>query len=187
MNFPNKIEAKRIFLERPYPPTLALATEIYDEVSASKDHLAQWLPWATDTYSLEDALAYLKDWCEAHWQTEEGFAYLIREKETQKFLGMIDLMKVSQKNQSGEIGFWLTKKATGKGYMLEAVKALEQEAFKQGLNRIVIQNDTRNIASVNVAKNAGYHLDGVLRQERWSVAQNSFRDTNVFSKLKSDQ
>ena len=187
MNFPNQIDSKRIVLERPHPISTELAQEIYAEVSDSVDHLGQWLPWASKTYGIEDELSYLKDWCEAHWENEEGFAYMIREKETKKFIGMIDLMKVNQKHKSAEIGYWLTQKATGKGYMVEAVKALENEAFKQGLNRIVIMNDTKNIPSVNVAKNAGYHLDGVLREERWSETQNRFRDSNVWSKVKSDQ
>ena len=96
-------------------------------------------------------------------------------------------MEVNQKHKSGEIGFWLSKNARGKGYMTEAVKALEAEAFKQGLNRIVIRNDIENLPSVNVAKNAGYHLDGVMRQERFSEAKNRFRDSNIWSKLKSDK
>jgi len=187
MNFPNQIESERIILERPYPVTKELAEEIYKTVMSSREHLHEWLPWATETYSLEDEMSYLKDYCEAHWENGEGFSYLIREKETKKFLGIIDLITVNQKHKSTEIGFWLAKDATGKGYMVEAVKALENEAFKQGLNRVVIKNDTQNIASANVSKNAGYHLDGVLRQERWSELKNRFRDTNVWSKLKSDE
>lgn len=186
MNFPNQIKSERLVLERPYPVTVELAEEIYKTVMSSREHLSEWLPWATETYSLADEFSYLKDWCEAHWQNEEGFAYLIREKETKKFLGIIDLMKVNQKHKSAEIGFWLAKDATKKGYMIEAVKALEKEAFKQGLNRLVIGNDTQNISSANVAKNAGYHLDGVLRQERWSEAKNRFRDSNIWSKLKDE-
>lgn len=186
MNFPNKIDSERIFLERPYPVTLELAKEIYAGVKSCRSYLGEWLPWANATYSLEDEMSYLKDWCEAHWENGEGFAYLIREKETKKFLGIIDLLKVNQKHKSAEIGFWLLKDETGKGYMSEAVKALEKEVFKQGFNRIVIQNDTQNTPSANVAKNAGYHLDGVMRQDRWCEDKNRFRDSNIWSKLKSD-
>ena len=70
--------------------------------------------------------------------------------------------------------------------MQEAVRCLEKTAFEKGLNRIVIRNDTTNMRSVNVAKNCGYHLDGVLRQDKWNDVTQQFRDTNVFSKLKSD-
>ena len=187
MNFPNKIEADRIFLQRPHPVTSELAQEIYSGVDSCRSYLGKWLPWANDTCSPQDEMAYLTDWCEAHWENDEGFAYLIREKETKKFLGIIDLIKVNQKHKSAEIGFWLLKDATGKGYMIEAVKALEKEVFKQGFNRIVIKNDIENIKSANVAKNAGYHLDGVMRQDRWLEGEKRFRDTNIWSKLKSDK
>jgi RimJ/RimL family protein N-acetyltransferase len=70
--------------------------------------------------------------------------------------------------------------------MSEALAALEKEVFGQGINRIYIGNDTRNIRSVNVAKRAGYHLDGVLRQNRWDDYSQSFVDSNVWSKLKEE-
>ena len=70
--------------------------------------------------------------------------------------------------------------------MQEAVKSLEKTAFEAGLNRIIIRNDTNNTRSVNVAKSCGYHLDGVMRQDKWSDIFQKFVDSNVFSKLKSD-
>ena len=117
---------------------------------------------------------------------QKSFAYLIYSKEEDLFLGVIDLIHVDVKNKSAEIGFWLDKDACGKGYMREAVKALEKEAFAQGFHRIVIGNDPKNIKSINVAKNSGYHLDGVLRQNRFDEETGEFYDSNIFSKLISD-
>ena len=50
----------------------------------------------------------------------------------------------------------------------------------------MIANDAKNTRSVNVAKRCGYHLDGVMRKEQWSERWKSFRDHNVWSKLKSE-
>ena len=91
-----------------------------------------------------------------------------------------------KQDKSGEIGYWLSNDAVGHGYMQEAIKALQAEAFKLGFNRIVIGNDTTNARSVGVAKRAGYHLDGVMRQDCWDDFHNRFRDTNVWSLLKSE-
>ena len=110
----------------------------------------------------------------------------MRTKNTNELIGSIDLMGVDEQSKSGEIGYYLFDFAVGFGYMQEAVKCLEKTAFEKGLNRIVIKNDTTNTRSVNVAKQCGYHLDGVLRQDKWNGITQKFRDTNVFSKLKNE-
>jgi len=63
---------------------------------------------------------------------------------------------------------------------------IEKELFENGFNRIVIHTDALNVKSANVAKRLGYVHEGVLRQDRYSETRKCFRDTNVFSKLKSD-
>ena len=93
---------------------------------------------------------------------------------------------VSDENKSGEIGYWLADDAVGHGYMQEAIRALESEAFKAGLNRIVIGNDTQNVRSAHVAKRCGYVLEGIMRQDAWDGYHKRFRDCNIWSKLKSE-
>ena len=70
--------------------------------------------------------------------------------------------------------------------MKEAVLALETEAFKAGINRIVIKNDTQNSRSMRVAEQCGYVLEGVMRQDAWDEYHQRLRDTNVWAKLKAD-
>ncbi len=185
MDFPEKIETMRLVLKRPENSTFELAKEMYACVEKSRDHLKRFLPWARTLNSAEKEFLCLKEY-EKRWEEQSGFAYLIYLKETDRFSGVIDLINVDVKNKSAEIGFWLDQDACGKGYMLEAVKALEKEAFRQGFHRIVIRNDPENIKSVNVAKNAGYHLDGVLRQNRFDEETGQFCDSNVWSKLASE-
>ncbi len=99
---------------------------------------------------------------------------------------MIDIVRIEEDAKVGEIGYWMARKMQGKGYMTKAVLLLEQVAFANGFNRLEIRNDPENPNSVNVAKRAGYHLDGILRQDRWNPYYKRFADTNVWSKLKSD-
>ena len=185
MDFPLKIETSRLILEAPENVTFALAEEIYAVVEKSRTHLTPFLPWAKTMLSAEQEFLYLKDYAEKRRIEHTAFVYLIYEKKAHTFLGVIDLMDINLKHKSAEIGFWLGVHATGHGYMLEAVKALEKQAFNQGFNRIVIGNDTQNIKSANVAKNAGYHLDGIMRQDRFDE-ETGFRNSNIWSKLKEE-
>ena len=187
MEFSERIETERLILERPKPITFELAKEIYRVVDDSRDTLKVWLAWAEKTLSVEDEFIALHDYMDKRWEDKTGFAYLIRLKSTNEFLGMIDFVKVDEVKKVAEIGYWLGTHATGKGYMTEAVCTLETEAFKNGLHRVVIRNEVENIKSANVAKNAGYHLDGVMREDRINLQTGAFSDTNVWSKLATDK
>ena len=63
---------------------------------------------------------------------------------------------------------------------------MESEAFKNGINRIIIRNDTLNTRSAHVTERCGYVLEGVMRQDCWDKYHNCLRDTNIWSKLKSE-
>lgn len=70
-----------------------------------------------------------------------------------EYIGNISIFDINTKKKSGEIGYWLSAAHTRKGYMTEAVKILEKEAFeKMKLNRIQIKCNERNQASFGVAK-----------------------------------
>lgn len=187
MEMPEKITSERLVLERPYPPTFKLAEEIFAKIEASRSTLRLWLPWVDKTVRAEDEFSnYLNSYCLDNWKNKTGFPYIIRLKETNELIGSIDLMAVNEQTKSGEIGYYLFDDAVGFGYMQEAVKCLEKTAFERGFNRIVIKNDTQNARSVNVAKHCDYHLDGVMRQDRWNDISKKLGNTNIFSKLKNE-
>lgn len=186
MNMPKEICSNDISLIFPENPAPEIVSEIYSAVMETMDLLKPWLPWATENYSLQDEINYLNDWCVAHWHENSGYAYLIRHNSDHKFLGMIDVVRADMKNKVAEIGYWLRKDAQGYGYMSQAVEALTNTCFAVGFNRVVIRNNTQNVRSVKVAERLGFHLDGVLRQDRWSDYFQEFTDTNVWSKLKSE-
>ena len=185
MNFPRIIQGEKIVLKRA-DATFKLAEELVTAVDESRKDLLPWLPWALNNKTAEDEFGWLLNWCEKNRKENVGYAYIIRKKDGGKLLGSVDFMKINKEWKSGEIGYWLRSSEVGHGYMQEAVRLLEKEVFARDFNRITILNDTRNTRSVNVAKRAGYHLDGILRQDRTSPTENIFVDTNIWSKLKSE-
>lgn len=187
MQLSEQIETERLILKHPLNPTFELAKELYAVVDESRNTLREWLPWPNKTNSPEDEFSgYLMGLYKKNWDNKTGCAYLIYHKETNRFLGVVDLMHISEENKSGEIGYWLSDKATGFGYMQEAVRALEAAAFQAGINRIVIRNDTQNLRSAHVAERAGYILEGIMRQDAWDDYHKRLRNTNIWAKLKSD-
>ncbi len=186
IKLPKQINAERIVLKGLTTPSFKLAKSLYAVVDKSRDTLREWLSWVDNTRSADEYMHFLVEWCQTHWKTKAGFAYMIMTKETNQILGCIDLFHVSQENKTGEIGYWLASDAVGHGYMQEAVHALEDEAFKAGINRIEIRNDTKNLRSAHISERCGYVLEGVLRQDAWDEYHQRWRNTNVWSKLKSE-
>ena len=136
MKLPEQIESERIILKKSVP-SFELATKLDAVADKSRETLREWQPWVDKTNSPEDEYThYLVEWCQKHWDEGTGFAYLIVLKETEGIIGCVDIYHISKEDKSGELGYWLSNDAVGHGYMQEALKILEKEAFKAGLNRI---------------------------------------------------
>jgi len=183
IKFRDQLKGKRLTLKRT-KPTLEMAKYIFKTVDENREHLDPWFPWPKLTLKIEDSLKYLFDKEE---KTEKGnkieYGLFINEE----YIGNIALFDINEKNKSGELGYWISSTHTRKGYITEAVKIIEKEAFEiLNLNRIKIKCDERNKASSGVAKKCGYSYEGKLREDDFSEYFNDFRNTLIFSKLKSE-
>ena len=173
---------QNVNLKRPLPDK-ETALVLFNSIDKSRNAFSPWLDWIENTNSAEDTLRFLQE-ADQDWNNQTQFVYAIFYQEA--FAGLISALNVSRKNKRTEIGYWLDIDYMGKGLMQKAVSLIEKELFENGFNRIVIHTDALNVKSANVAKRLGYVHEGVLRQDRYSETRKCFRDTNVFSKLKSD-
>lgn len=85
-------------------------------------------------------------------------------------------------NKFGEIGYWLSNTAEGQGYMTETVKALDNEAFKAGLESIFIKNDLQNLRSCHVAERCGYAFEKIVHKDTWNKFHQCFHNTVIWRK-----
>jgi ribosomal-protein-serine acetyltransferase len=126
-NYREKIESKRIVLKK-VEPTIENAQKTFALVKESRASFRKWLPWVDGTLKAEDSLKFLFDFEESFKEeTKLGYGIYLKEK----LVGRIDIIKIDQKAKSGEIGYWITKTVAGKGYMTEALKMVEAEAFQR--------------------------------------------------------
>lgn len=85
-----------------------------------------------------------------------------------------------------EIGYWCRQRYQGLGYVTEAVNAITAYAFSLlGARRVFIRCDADNHASANVARRAGFELEGTLRHDR-RKHDGALRDTLIFSRICAD-
>lgn len=183
-NIPQLLQSERIYLKKP-DVTFSYAKVMFETIDANRQHILPWLHWAQPdiTKSAEDDYNFAFQ-ANENWKAGKSFEFAIFKNNTDEYLGGISLVKRGQdENKCFEIGYWLKKDARGQGYMNEAVKRLERAAFELGAKRLIIRNDTKNTASVNVAVKAGFTHEGVERCGSFNPVLQKFVDINVFSKI----
>jgi RimJ/RimL family protein N-acetyltransferase len=85
-----------------------------------------------------------------------------------------------------EIGYWCRKSYQGQGYVTETVNALTDFAFTHlNAKRVFICCDTDNHASANVARRAGFELEGTFRHDS-RKSNGALSNTFVFSQIRPD-
>jgi RimJ/RimL family protein N-acetyltransferase len=179
----NELTTARTII-RPYQP--ADAATLYETVAASREHIAQWLPWAHEHTSADYARDLIAR-CQQQWRLGEDFTYGVFAREasgaSDALLGGLGLHPRQWDVPSFEIGYWLAAEAEGHGYITEAATALVDYTLRElGALRIEIRCDARNTRSAAVALRLGFTQEALLHNER-RAADGSLRDTLIFAQV----
>ena len=178
--FNNKLSGNRVYLEK---HKLEDAVYMFECVEKERERLSKFLPWPQDIQSVEDEEKFIKDSIEL-WEKKLGFGYSIFLKKSGTYMGNIGVFNLSWKYNCCEIGYWLSERYEGYGYMSEATEILENYLFKEGFNRIEIRCDVKNTRSSAIPERLLYKLEGILRENL--KYYDSYIDTKVYSKLRSE-
>ena len=182
LDFPESLETARLLIRAPQYGDGALMNEA---VLESLPQLRPWMTWARSAPSLEQSEQLVREARLKFLQRTEMWL-LIFDKLTGAFIGNTGLHHLDWKARKFETGYWVRTSQSGKGYVTEAVRGVTQYVFGElGGNRLEIRCDTRNERSAEVARRAGFTLEGVLRNNGLDT-EGSLRSTMVFSRLKDE-
>ena len=174
------LEGEKIILKK---HEVSLAQKMFEYVCKDKERLSKFLPWPQDIKSIDDEKKFIEDSNEA-WVRYASAGYGIFRKKDNEYLGNIGAFNFDWNNESCEIGYWILGDFEGKGYMREAVQALEDELFLIGFNRIVIMCDKENQRSKTIPKSLGYTFEGRLRDLKKD--NEKYVTLEIHSKLKKE-
>lgn len=155
---------------------------IFDAVEADRKRLGEYLPWVDFVKNERDQEAYLSQ-CEENREKSEGFDYGIYLKNG-AYLGNCGIHTVSKSNRRGEIGYWITGRYSGQGYMTEAVASLARACFKSGFHRLEIRCNAENQKSFGVAERLMFRREGELREDCFDGG--AWRNTRIYGLLSSE-
>ncbi|HZC07940.1 MAG TPA: GNAT family N-acetyltransferase [Ktedonobacterales bacterium] len=164
---------------RPYQPSDAEA--LYQTIAASREHIAQWLPWAhehTGPDYTRDLIGHFQE----QWRAGEDFTYGVFDHASGALLGGLGLHPHDWEVPSFEIGYWLAADAEGHGYMTEAATALVDYALSElAARRVEIRCNARNTRSAAVARRLGFTQEGLLHNHM-RLPDGVLRDTLIFAR-----
>ena len=125
-------------------------------VNDNLDHLAPWMPWAQEPMTLDSQLAFFRD-TDKQWDEGTNFVYGIFDPAGH----IVGGTGFHVRNGPGvlEIGYWLTRQASGRGLMTRVVDALTTAgASVDSVARVEIHCDADNVRSAAIPKRLGYAL-----------------------------
>ncbi len=175
-----EIAAQRIVLRK---HQVESATSMFAAIDHDRERLRRFLPFVDMSKAETDTLDYLR-MSQEKWESREQFSFSMFLKDG-AYIGNIGVHDISWDHRRCEVGYWIIGEHEGKGCVSEALHALEDALFAIGFNRIEIHCSSSNVRSSNVPRRCGYQLDGTLRQD--AIENGEYRDTLVFSKLRSDR
>lgn len=176
------IKTERLTL-KPWTPSFKMALELFELIDRNREHF-KYLPLAL-VKAPEEEYEFLRG-AQQKWKAGKSAIYAIFLRGTNKLVGCCSMNDISWSNRRAEIGYWMDGKYCGNGYMTEAVNAMVDYFFGQGLNRVCIRANVKNKASCTVAKRLGFSREGVRRQELFNKYMNEYEDIVCYGKLHSE-
>jgi [ribosomal protein S5]-alanine N-acetyltransferase len=130
-------------------------------VQAFKDDPALGVMIGTETDPTEDEVV-----AQAEEEPRPGQLRLaIVDATTLEFMGVIGLYRMDLQHRRGEVGFWLTAAARGRGLGTRAVRLLTGWAFETlGFNRVELTTTPDNAAARRLAQGLGFKEEGTMRE-----------------------
>ena len=158
------------------------ARELFAVTDANREYLRAWLPWVDVVRVEADTLSFI-DVTIAQRAASRGPTFSILHEGA--IVGIIGFRPIDRVNRVGEIGYWLSAGAQGRGIMTGCCRFLVRYAFLTlDLNRVEIAAAVENARSRAIPERLGFKLEGVLRARE--NVYGKFLDHAMYSQLRHE-
>lgn len=138
------------------------AQELFKTVDATREHLRPWLPWVDMSTKPEHSLQFIQQ-SKIQQRNQEGIALGIIYN--RRIIGSMGMHNWDHTLKKAQLGYWIAKEYQGKGIIQRCLAAFIDFLFnKAGLNKAEIHFMVNNSRSARVAEQAGFKVEGIIRQ-----------------------
>ena len=150
---------------------------------ASDPEVPKYSTWSVHQ-SIEDTKEFLNAVIE-EYVNHEIAPWGIVHKADKKVIGTCGFVNWILDDDRAEIGYALSRKYWGQGYMPEAVREAIDFGFrKMQLNRIEARCKVENTASARVMEKVGMKFEGILREHMF--VKGKYHDLKIYSILRKE-
>jgi RimJ/RimL family protein N-acetyltransferase len=161
---PREIRTARLLLR---PWTGADAAELLPVLESNHAHLSPWIPATVSTPTPIPELTQRLAGFGEDFDAGRACRFRVALRESDALLGGVGLYPRDASRRVRlldadrlELGYWLRQEATGQGFISEAARGvLAAAAATCRFRRVELRCDSRNEASVNVARRLGFSRD----------------------------
>jgi RimJ/RimL family protein N-acetyltransferase len=162
---------------------IAAAEQLHGAVEESIESLGKWMSWADHVPGPDEIEKNCAD-AEKAFRKGTDYRFHLFLKDREVFVGSCELHRIDWSVPKCEIGFWVRKSQSGKGYITEAVQNIVRWAFDElEMNRVEIRMSAINIRSRRVPERLGFELEGILKNED-RHPDGTLRDTCVYARIR---
>jgi RimJ/RimL family protein N-acetyltransferase len=148
--------------------------------------LVCWLRFP-EPYMEDDARAYLaaggRGWHGDAFETP----FAVVDANNGDVLGACGVLWNDSPHGVADVGYWTAREARGRGVATRALRLLAHWVLVDvGFERLQLQAETRNTASIRVAEKAGFTKQGVIRSERANPKDGGRSDHALYAILRDE-
>lgn len=112
------------------------------------------------------------------------FQYAIAPRGDDQLIGDVGV-RLHDNRMQAEVGFTIAGSHQGRGYATEALRAVVDRLFSDGLVRVAAECDARNVASAALLRRVGFVQEGHRRANTWIKGE--WTDDLLFGLLATDR
>ena len=173
-----RISAERLDIREFGPGDAGLVREVLQS--------GEWLPLSTALVETSEYPAdvdwWLADAVHEPRRKRTGLNLMMLARDDDRIAGWIFLTDVDRYARCAQIGYGVRPRARGRGFATEALAGLARWALTAGgLQRVWLNVNTDNLASLRVAQKAGFAHEGTLR--RACMEEDGLHDIAVLALL----
>jgi ribosomal-protein-alanine N-acetyltransferase len=131
----------------------------------------------------DEALQWINDW-QRRWDAELDAGWAVTRADDQ-VVGQVSLRTIMLFAAQAQLSYWVLPAARGTGVAARATRCVVRWAFDVlGLHRLYVVHSTANPSSCRVALNAGFALEGTLRD--YMQHTDGWHDVHMHGLLRTD-
>ncbi|MGY5130148.1 GNAT family N-acetyltransferase [Streptomyces nigrescens] len=179
---PVTLTTERLVL-RPFEPSDAPTVH----AACQEPDIPRWTS-VPSPYGVADAEQFVGTAVPAGWRDDTAYHFAVVTRADGTLAGAMGLVRLDRlrtPERQAELGYWAAKEQRGRGYTVEAARAVLRWAFRDlGVERMEWRAEAGNEPSRAVARKLGFRMEGTLRAKL--VHEGTRRDVWIGSLLPSD-